>query len=229
MNEENNNEQRIDTDEIAKETANTFNNVKDQVKETFKKDELKNNAKETKNFIVGMFKDPIGELKNIANDSTNSSFKYAVITVIIWMLAILIYQVWYYTKYHYKFFSDILDIIKVVASPVIVVFVLSLIIFIFNKNKDKSLTTIISVVVAAKLPLAISDVVDILRIIGSKVYIVLNPFSRLCTVISTILIFFGIKFIFNDEDEKELFKKVIIIEGIYYIASILIGLLDITI
>ena len=72
MNEENkkNKEKTVDTDEILKETTETINEVKDKVKDSFKKDELKNSAKETTNFIVGMFKDPLGQLKNISSLST---------------------------------------------------------------------------------------------------------------------------------------------------------------
>ena len=69
-----NKERTVDTDEIIKETTETINEVKDKVKDSLKKDELKNSAKETTNFIVGMFKNPIGELKNIAEDKTNKNF-----------------------------------------------------------------------------------------------------------------------------------------------------------
>lgn len=226
--EENNNEKNkiVDTDEIVKETAQTFNQVKDQVKDSFKKDELKNSAKETTNFIAGMFKNPIGELEHVAQDSSNSSFKYAIILVVVWILAAVIYRMkslsltWNVIKY-------ILPIIKTAVAPVLSVLVLSLIILILNKKKDKSLVTIISVVTAAKLPVVIAKVAMLLYLISSRVSTVVSPFSSLCSVISTVLVFFGAKFILGEKDDKEFIKKFVIIEGLYYIAYIVLGLLEI--
>ena len=188
MEENNNNEnedgKKIDTDEILKETTNTINEVKDQVKGSFKKDELKNSAKETTNFVAGMFKNPIEELKNIAEDRTNKNF-----------------------------------ILSILA--------LSLILLVLNKKKDKNLVTIMSVVTAAKLPVVIASVISLLRLISTNVTTVTNPFSYLCTAISTVLIYFGAKFVLGEEDDKSFVKKFVLIEGVYYIAYIVFGLLGI--
>ena len=229
MEEENKNNNNIDTNEILKETSNTFNEVKDQVKESFKKEELKNSAKETKNFIVGMFKNPIEELKSIANDSSNSNFKYAVIIVIVWMLAALLYRIIINVQYHTTIGSALGSIIKGVISPLLMVFILSIIVMIMNKNKDKSLIKIISVVTASYLPMVIAGVVSLLRLISYKVTTITGPFSALCTIISTVLAYFGIKFLFNEEDDNVYIKKFVVLEAIYCIVAIVLSFLDISI
>lgn len=228
--EENNNEKvnnnTVNTEKIIKETSNTINEVKDQVKGSFKKDELKNSAKETTNFIAGMFKNPIEELKNIAGDKTNKNFKYAVILTIIWILAAVILRI-SYSSLSWNVLKYLLPIIQVAVAPILAILVLSVTIFVLNKNNDKNLINTMTVVTAAKLPIVLAAVVRLLEIISTKVRIVTSPFSSLCAVISTILVYFGAKFILGEEDDKTFVKKFVIIEAIYYVAYIVIGLLDI--
>ncbi len=230
MEENNNNEnedgKKIDTDEILKETTNTINEVKDQVKGSFKKDELKNSAKETTNFVAGMFKNPIEELKNIAEDRTNKNFKYAVILTIIWIIAEVILRI-YRSSLSWNVLKYLLPILKSAVTPILSILALSLILLVLNKKKDKNLVTIMSVVTAAKLPVVIASVISLLRLISTNVTTVTNPFSYLCTAISTVLIYFGAKFVLGEEDDKSFVKKFVLIEGVYYIAYIVFGLLGI--
>ncbi len=228
MNEENkeNKEKTVDTDEILKETTETINEVKDQVKDLFKKDELKNSAKETTNFIVGMFKNPIGELKNISEDNSNKNFKYAIILAVIWILAEVILGI-FYSSFSWNVIKYLLPLIKIAIAPILSILILSLTIFILNKKKDKSLITIMSVVTAARLPIVIASVLSLLKLISRDVRTVTTPFGLLCGVISTVLIYFGAKFLLGEKDDKSYIKQFAIIEGIYYIAYIVVGLLQI--
>lgn len=223
MNEENkeNKEKTVDTDEILKETTETINEVKDQVKDSFKKDELKNSAKETTNFIVGMFKNPIGELKNISEDNSNKNFKYAIILAVIWILAEVILGI-FYSSFSWNVIKYLLPLIKIAIAPILSILILSLTIFILNKKKDKSLITIMSVVTAARLPIVIASVLSLLKLISRDVRTVTTPFGLLCGVISTVLIYFGAKFLLGEKDDKSYIKQFAIIEGIYYIAYIVV-------
>ncbi len=222
---EENNENKINTDEILKETSETINEVKDQVKGTFKKEEIKNSAKETKNFISGMFKNPVGELKNIAEDSSNATFKYAIILIIIWIVAVAILKI--YNLSTWNIFRNVLLLIKAMLAPVLSILVLAVTLLVLNKKKGKSLITLISVVTATKLPIVIASVVNLLRLISSRITTITSPFSAFCTVLSAVLLYFGAKFVFEEEDDKEFIKTFAIIEGIFYIAYIVIGLLEI--
>lgn len=223
---EENNENKVNTDEILKETTNTFNEVKDQVKDSFKKEELKNSATETKNFIIGMFKNPIGELKNIAENGTNT-FKYAVILVIVWMLARAIITLTNVSWTFNIFGRVLLPLIKTLIVPILSLLVLSGTIFVLNKKKDKSLVTILSVMTAAYLPMVVSAVVNILRLISSNVYTIISPFSSLCAVVTTVLTYFGAKALLGEEDDKEFIKTFVLIQVIYHVAYIVLGFLGI--
>ena len=230
MEEENKNKnenENIDTNEIIKETANTFNEVKDQVKESFKKEELKKSAKETKNFIVGMFKNPISELKSIAEDSQNKNFKYAIILIIVWMVAILIWEIRDSIVYSSGFFKTIGSSIKALIVPILAVFITSVITMVISKKKDKSLVTFLTVISAAKLPIVIANVANLLRLISYGVENITYPFYALCEVVSAVLLFFGIKFLNNEEDDNTYIKKFVIIEAIYCVAAVVARLLGI--
>lgn len=224
---EENNENKVNTDEILKETTNTFNEVKDQVKGSFKKDELKNSATQTKNFIMGMFKDPVGELKRISTDTSNSAFRYAIILVVIWMTARAITNLASASWTLNIFGRILLPLIKTIAAPILSVLVLSVTILVLNKNKDKSLVTILSVITAAKLPLVISAVVNLLKLISYKVSTVTSPFASVCSIISTVLVYFGAKSLLGEEDDEKFIKTFVVIEVIYYVAYIVLDLLGI--
>ena len=203
-NKENENNSTVSTDDILKETTNTINEVKDQVKGSFKKDEL----------------------KNIAKDDSNKNFKYAIILAVIWVLADVILLAGRYT-FSWNIFKYLLQIIKTAVAPILSILVLSITILVLNKNKSKSLVTIMSVITATKLPIVIASVVSLLKLISSRVTTVTSPFTSLCVVISTVLAYFGAKFLLGEKEDKEFIKKFVIIESIYYIAYIIIGLLEI--
>ena len=84
-----------------------------------------------------------------------------------------------------------------------------------------------SVVTAARLPIVIASVLSLLKLISRDVRTVTTPFGLLCGVISTVLIYFGAKFLLGEKDDKSYIKQFAIIEGIYYIAYIVVGLLQI--
>ena len=222
-------ETNVSTEEIKKETVDTVN----QVKETIKNVDIKKDAKEATGFVSSMFKDPFGTIKQIVNDNTNKYFKIAIIFMIIWIVAIFISSLLATTPMHrFSFnlaFKQILSIIKAVVAPLIAVIVLSGIIYLMNKENKKSIVTIITAIVTAKIPSIIATVVSLLTIIDYKVSYITAPFSSLCNVISIILMYFATKSIFGEEQKSKFFIKFVIIEAIYYAIYILVSFLGINI
>lgn len=211
---EENENKKIDTEELKNETVNTVK----EVKETIKNVDVKKDAVETKGFIKEMFTNPLEKIKNIVDDSNNKFFKNAVILVIIWIAAILIKEL-FDSSYLWKYgvFKNILGIIKSVIAPVVGILVMSIIMLVLNKQNKKSLSNIISAVTAAKLPLVIASVVNLLTIIGSSITAFTNPFYKLCNVISAIFMYFAAKNIFEEKENSKFMKKFMLIELIYYI------------
>ena len=202
--EENKNENKINTEEIKSETVNTVN----EVKETIKNVDVKK-----------VFIDPLRKIKSIAEDNSNKFLKNALIVVIIWMAAVLINQVFGTTNlWKYYGFKQLLNIILTTISPAVGIIVMSLIIMIANKGNKKTLTHLITCITTARLPLAISGVVNLLTLINSSVSAFTSPFSRFCNVISIVLTYFVAKDIFAEKENSKFIKKFVIIEGIYYIA-----------
>lgn len=223
--EENKNEMNVNTEEIKKETVDTVN----QVKETIKNVDIKNDAKEATGFASAIFKDPFGTMKQIVNDDSNKHFKTAIIFMIIWIIAIFISSLFGTTLYKFSFnlaFKQILSIIKAVVAPLLGVIVLSAIIYLMNKENKKSMITNITAVVTAKVPVIIASIVSLLTIISTQVGQITRPFSSLCSVISIVLTYFAAKSICGEEDSK-FFKKFVLIEAIFYIVYFAISFLGI--
>ena len=225
-NETKNEEQKtidIDTEELKKEAANTMGQVKDTMKDLRIKDETMNAT----NFVKEMVKDPISKTEEISKDTDNKYLKTSVFMVIVWMAAELLYSVLYRVKYSFTSRS-FLSILKATLSPLCIILALTLIIFILNKKHKKSLTTVLSTVVTAYIPMCISSIIHLLTLIDSGMYKITTPVSTLATFITIILSYFAVKDIFEEETELGNFKKFVLVELIYFGVAIVISFLGIS-
>lgn len=216
---------KIDTENLKNETVETAKKVKETIKGT----NIKEETKTTKNFIVDMFKNPLEKIKEVASDDTNKFFKTAIILVIAWVILIFVGST-YSTIYYWGFarvFRNILTVLKNILAPAIGILVYSIIVLILNKKNKKSLTTIISTVTITQLPLMISTLASLLTIISSNISLVTKPFASLCSTVATILGYFGFKNLFGEEGSKTFIKKYVLIQAMYYVVYIIIGLLGI--
>lgn len=221
----------IDTENLKNETSSTI----DQVRETIKKVNLKEDTEETKGFLLEFFKNPINKIKDIAN-ADNTYFKTAIVLLIIWTAAELIQNLYYVIDlssianfFRYGFFDSILSIIMATISPVLGIVVFSLIVLVMNKERKKSLSSIIAAVTLAKIPTILAAVLNILVIISSQVSRITGPITSLCYVISTVLLYFGIKELYLKEDDNSFIKTFITIEAIYFVARFILSFMKISI
>lgn len=225
----------VNKEELKKETSEAVN----QVKDTFKNADLKEASKEAKGFFSSFFKDPLKELKKVTSDSGNKFLKIAIAILVIWLVAILISNVFSiasrylfssYGSFSYFFknlFSNMFSIVKDLIAPVITVLVLSGLVYGFKKNKDKSFLTIASSILIAKIPVIIAVVFDLLTIINSSFSKITTAFSGFCNILSTVLLYFAIKNLSNEEKNNSYFWKFALIIGIFYIVKFVFSYLGI--
>lgn len=231
--EENNNEPKINAEEIKQEATDTVN----QVKDTIKNSDLKKDTNEAKGFFSNFFKNPIQTIEDVANSSKNTFLKIAIIILVIWVVAtflgslISVFKSYsYMSSYYYDFgtflknsVSNIFSVVKDVVAPVISVALISLIVYLMQKNEKKSFITIASSVLVAEIPVVIASVVSLLKVFSSQVSRLTAPFSAFCGILSTILLFFTIKSLYKQEDNNSFIKKFAIIMGIFYVAYFVIS------
>lgn len=221
--EENNQSQNLNTDEIKRETVETVNQVKDTIKNV----NFKDDTKVATGFASSMFKNPIGTLENIVNDSDNKHFKTAIIFIIIWTVAILIKSLPYrYLSFNYLF-DQLLSIIKAIIAPTLGILTMSSIVYVFNKNNKKSMVSIITSIVTANIPIILASVISLLTLFSSRISIITTPINSIASCVSIVLTYFVTKMIFQEESDTEFIKKFVMIEVIYYICRVVISLLEI--
>ena len=214
----------IDTDELKKETANTVN----QVKETVKNVDIKKESEATKNFVVDLVKNPIGKIKEIAQDTENKYFVTTLFIVIIWAVLVAISTASGYAHFFkYNFWSHTLSVIKAIFAPALGILAMSLIVLIMNKENKKNLMTCINTITAAKIPLFLAAIVNLLKIFKLRDTMLITTFSSFCTVISTVLLYFGLKELFGAKEDEKFIKKFLIIEAIFYVVYFVISYLGI--
>lgn len=225
----------ISKEDLKKETTETVT----QVKDTFKNTDLKEASKEAKGFFTSFFKDPLGEVKKVTSDSGNKFLKIAIAVLVIWLVAILVSDVFgiasrylfgTYGSFSYFFknlFSNILVIIKDLIAPIITILVLSGLVYGFKKNKDKSFLSITSSILIAKIPVVIAVIFDLLTIISSSFSKITTAFSGFCGILSTVLLYFAIKNLSDEEKNSSYFWKFALIIGIFYIVKFVFSYLGI--
>ena len=198
-----------------------------QVKDTMKDIRIKDETMNATNFVKEMVKDPLSKTEEIAQDTENKYLKTSIFMVIVWMAAELIYEIIYKIKYSYSG-RTILGMDKTTLAPLCIVLALTLIIFILNKKKKKSLTTVLSTVVTAYIPMCIASIICLLNLIDSGMYKITTPVSALATFITIILSYFAVKDIFEEETELKTFKKFVLVELIYFGVAIVVSFLGIS-
>ena len=216
-------ENKVNTEEIKKETVETAKQVKDSIKNV----DIKNDAKEATGFVSAMFKDPFTKIKEIVEDKENKNLKLAIIFIVIWTVAVFIKALaakyWSFSAV----FRNVLSLIKTILAPVLGILVLSAIVYFMNKKEKKSLATIITSITIAKIPTILASVISLLTIFSVSAYRITSPISSLCSVVTIILTYFTIKAIFNEEQNSKFLKTFVIIEAIYYVAYLIISFLEI--
>ena len=212
-------------EELKNETVNTVK----QVKETMKNVNVKEEAKATTGFVSEMFKNPIGKIKEIANDSSNKYLKTAIILIVVWVVAVLLASI------SFKYFSwktfgkTLLTYLKTMLAPIVGIIVISVITFIMNKKSKKSLPTVITAVTTAKVPLIVASVINLLTLISYSASTITSRITSFASAISIVFMYFAIKYICDEEEEKNAFKIFAIIEAIYFVVAFVISYLGISI
>ena len=224
---EENTEKKGTTEELKTEASSTVN----QVKETIKKVDIKKDSIETKGFITEMFKDPLGKIQEIVTKDTGKVLTYSIIILVIWCAARLINAIASIIKYGSltSIFSNIWSIVLAIITPIVGILAMSIIIYAMNKENKKSLLTIMTAITVASIPSAIASVIGLLTIISSGISVITFAISGFCSVIEIILMYFAIKAIFGTEKNSEFIKTFVKVYGIYYIISIIVGLLGMNI
>ena len=217
-------EKNMDSKNIKEEATDAVNQVKDTIKNV----DIKKDSLETKGFIVEMFKNPLEKIREIATKNDKKFLKYVIIILVIWCISELVHEIFTLNIWGYfNLGKNILRVIIAGITPIISILVMSIIVFLVKGKNRKNLTTIISTITSANIPMVIASIVSLLTLINIRANVLTNPFTQLCNVITIILSYFGIKSLLGIEKNSEYIKKFVIIEAIFYIVYIVLSFLEI--
>lgn len=210
--------------DLKNDTLNSFNEAKEQMKNiNFKKE-----AEVGKGLLKKIWKDPIGAIEENVKDEKNEFYKTALLLIAVWAIIVFLKQMTYYATSKVSTFN-LLRTIKVVASPICQILAMTFSIYILNKKSKKSLSKVITSVTIAKIPSILSSLLGFLTYISSSITYVTSPLTGLLSITSIALMFFTVKGLFEEENNKEAFKDFIKVEGVYYIFDFILSFLGISI
>jgi len=223
------NDFQLDKENLKSETSATIN----EVRETIKNVNFKEDTEATKGFLMKFLKNPISEMKMVAS-SGDSFFKMAVILAAVWTVAVFLRQFSLMVRYgslgsifRASLVDSVLGIAKSTVAPAVSLVVMAGIILLLDKSKKHSLMGVLTTVTVAKMPLILAEVVSLLTVIGSEASRLTSPFMGFCRVISIVLMFFGLKELHQESDDNTFMKKFIIIQLAFYGVGIITGFLGI--
>ena len=232
------NEQKKDDNQMENLKAETKQTV-NQVKETIKNTDLKKDAKAAKGFFSSFFQNPLKEIEKCASDNKSSFLKVAIVLLLIWIVAIFIGKVaslasiylfgtyGSFSSFFRHIFSNLFDIFKALIAPIISLAVLSGLSYGFSKSKSKSFINTVSTIVISHIPAIIANIVNLLVIFGSRILKITNCFSSFCSILSTVLLYFAVKYLSGESEDKYYFWKFALIMGIFYIIKFVFSYLEI--
>lgn len=211
---------KIDTEELKNETKDTVN----QVKEVFSNGDLKEKTTETTHFLKTAFSDPFEAIEEIANEK-NEVFPKTVILIALFVIISFVSQLISLIRSggNYSFGSNFTSFISSITSPIIYIIVPSAVVFLFNTKNRRKITTIISTITTCYIPTICATLVTLLRNLMPDLRIVTNPIATTARALSIILLYFGIKNILDENDDKHYMRKFAII---YVIISLILMLLS---
>ena len=199
----------VDTENLKEETKDTVN----QVKESIKNVNFKNDAEETKGFLKEMLSNPFEAVRKIACEEENVLNKVVMI-MLVFIAASFAYALISVIKYgkYSGVLDNILSLVAGVLDPVFFVLAPSIMILLLNKNNKKKLTTIISTIAVASVPVVINYLIDIIELLISGISIVTGPISTGLSAVAVVLTYFGMKDLFGIEEHKDFIKKYAVIK-----------------
>ena len=197
----------VDTEDLKNETKDTVN----KVKETIKNVDLKKDAEATKGFVKEMFSNPIEAVKR-ASSGEEGILKKVIIIVLLHIVVMCAYKIIEVIR-DYGITQILFHLDKIIwysTKPLVSIILFSLMIYIMNKNNKKTLTSIVSTMVVATIPLVIFDLLELIRMVTygvSAVAIFTNSLSTMFFGIYIIIAYYGMKEIFGITEENKAIKK----------------------
>ena len=216
--------QPVDEQGLKKDATETVTQVKDVI----------NNAdiKEEANFIKEVMTNPIRGIKSVAASGT-SHLPIALVTLFIWTGALFLQSLFRGIRLLWQF-NDFLDIFRIIGdsisailSPILTVIVLSLAVYIFFREKVKGFMPILITITLAFLPRAAGAVLGVIPALIPFTRHIFSPIIAFLSLISTILVYFGLKAFVGEDNDEKFFIGFLKILCVFFIARFILGLFGI--
>lgn len=231
-----NNQSNVNAEDIKKEAKQTVN----QVKDSFKNVDMKQETEKAKNYFSRFLKEPIKVIGEIAHDKSNAFLKTAIVLLVVWILASFIGAVvsivssmfsygfsYFFSTFFSSIFGKIWSVITSLIEPILIVAILSGITFLINSKSKKSFLTTASALIAAFIPRVLAEIVSIITAITYRASTITSPINGLLGLLSTVFVFFAIKELNDEKENDSALKKFLMVEGIYYVVKFVLSFLTI--
>ncbi len=226
MENEQNNEQQVENSTEA--LKNEAKESVEQVKETLKTINIKEDSDKAKGFIHEMWKNPLGLIKD-SIDNWQSYMKVAIFIMMISIIAVGITEfLLTFTRSYYSFnLSRIISIVRASFRSLVTVCTYTGVVYFMKKDKKYSIMNLFTVFTIAYIPYLLYNVINTIDIFGSATMSATAMISNICSSISIVLTYFLLKYLFQVSDDFVFIKKYAVIRAIVAVISFALTLVGI--
>ena len=221
MNENNENS------DLKKETAEAISQVKDVIKNV----DIKEETERTKGFFLDMLSNPIGKIEEVSG-SDSKFLSVAIVIMAVWTASAFLRSVLFAISRTWSFrdvIPRIVDVITSTISPAAIIIVLSLGVYIFYKDKIKRFMPVVITIIIASSPRAAGAVLSILSALIPGSAIIISSAGAFLYLISVVLVYFALKVLVGEDDDKKFFISFIKIQCVYFVARIVLSAFGVSI
>ena len=206
------------TDELKQGAKDTYN----EAKEALKNIDLKSEAKVTESFLKEFLNNPYNGVV-LAAQAKNANLNLALMLIGIWTVSVAVAQLISFFRFTWVNFWSVF---QAALAPLVSVVVLSIIITIINKNKSKSLTEILTVVIITRIPMIVASVISILNVLSTETVRLTNPIATFAHGLSVILLYIAMRTMTSEQEDKS-FMTFVIMYGLFFVVRFVISFLGI--
>ncbi len=204
----------FDAQDIKNETKEAYN----QVKDTFKNVDFKEEAKSAQNFVLEIFTDPFAAIKDAATGRADA-FSKSIVLMVIWIVLNGFSAILGLFKYGFRFMT----LIRAILDPAAYICAIAVVAFLFNRDNRKSLTSIVATMVVASVPKIFGAALSVIANLVTGISIITSPFSYAFEVLSVVFAYYAFKALFDEPEDKSFIRKftimIVVIEFLLVILS----------
>lgn len=188
--------------------------------------------KENRDILIGLLSNPIKKIDEVVKEATLLEKIMALILLLAWVFVVSLKSIASVATIKsitwFVFFQRLLNEVTLGIAPILTIVILGTLFYIFSKEKVKY-SSMLTLAVTVKVPTIIASIVSLLNLYSSKIVSVTSRVTILGVALSTTLVYFAVKSLNKNVEDKVVFGEFVKLELVYFIIAVGFAIVEVTI